>query len=130
MLLSARGHTAQRSEQHRPGSFAPLTFAQALPFCKISNASSNTQATIVRPAFSRSCLPRWKRRIQFKFVIDTRNYHPPHHNPYITSPHAALAMLRQLQALPNHCKLIATGPGCDFSFWFIFLLREKKKNIH
>jgi hypothetical protein len=33
-LLCTQGHTAQRSEQHRPGSFAQLTFTQSNPSAK------------------------------------------------------------------------------------------------
>jgi hypothetical protein len=59
-------HAAQRSEQHRPGSFAPLTFAQIQPFCKISNASPSHKATNILPAFGRSYLPTLKEKYESK----------------------------------------------------------------
>jgi hypothetical protein len=42
-LLYVQGHAAQRSEQHRSGPFAPLTFTQANPSAKSPMPLSNTQ---------------------------------------------------------------------------------------
>jgi len=50
--------------------------------------------------------------------------------PNITFLNAALPSFRQLLHLPKHRLNKGIRHSRDFSFWFIFLLREKKKNIH
>jgi hypothetical protein len=63
-------------------------------------------------------------RPRFSFIPTLLIQYRTHHRARITFSQAALVMLRQPLALPNHCTFIVTEPGCDFSFWFIFLLRE------
>jgi hypothetical protein len=69
-LLCAHSHTAQRSEQHRPGSFAPLTLTPGLyPSAKSPMPLSNAQAIICSARFGRSCLPekeKWQSRNKIK----------------------------------------------------------------
>jgi len=120
-LLTHRAIPHKRSEHTGRDILPRSRYAQAQPFCKISNAFPSTHGHYCSARFWPKLFANYKRK---KNYLTERT----HYYLNITSSQAALAMLRQLQVLPNHCRFIATGPGCDFFFGsFLF---ERKRNEH
>ena len=64
-LLYAQGHAAQCSEQHRPGSFAPLTFAQANPSAKFPMPLPAHNPPLFCPLLAEAVCRQYKRIISF-----------------------------------------------------------------